>query len=852
MLKFLLSGFFLVFAYGIYAFHIVGGEIEFITVEPGHYRINLIQYFDKAQNDNPGPDPTVTIYIFSNKDDRFISSHTIPFLSESVVNYTNIKCAIEELETSRMLYSQDVLLDPEVYSDEEGYYLVWERCCRNVDIKNIVNPLGAGMKYVVEIPPLWKNGQPYINSSPELLRPLSDYACINQLYYTSFTGTDRDGDSLVYRLATPLNSSAVDPVPTPKPKPHILVKWADGYSKKNIIPGESPLRISGRGLLTVNPESTGLYVFSVIVEEWRAKEKIGEVQRDFQMLVVDGCNPPAPPVVGVKIPGDADFDPEVDVLTYTLEEDKCFDFFVTKLTPGETISLRYEGVNFTEEIDSLFSVTSSYIDPGMDTLWVEVCVPACPPVRDGPFIIDLIAGDDACPLPQLDTARLMIQVEPPPNTFPSLNPLQPGYALNEGEALSLGVLALDADDDAMDLNLVVLGLEKPQDYGFFFEIETNEAGTLEGGFIWDTDCQLYDFSEQQHFQVAIAVEDHDICDLENPDMTWINFEVALPPNTDPEVSIDEPDSIKVHDGDRIELDVSAFDADQDILNLFLSTQEFSAESIGAAFENVSGTEYVESTFTWTVDCDQLGLSGSRLFEFDFIAGDEEKCNVKNYDTLTYKVYVELVENNKPDLISAADTVIEVNQPFTLDISGFDQDEADTLTLEFFEAARRPSSPSLTFERAIGVGSVSSVLEWTPECSLLDFGETSAFFDLTFLVFDDSCPFPEYDTMTITFEIKETREQFNRFTPPNVFTPNGDNKNETWSLTNLARPEYNLPRDNCDDSFAYISIHDRSGKVVYKTENREFVWDGRDVASGTYYYHIQYTNTEYKGFLQVLK
>ena len=46
------------------AFHIVGGEIEFIYLGDGLYRINLIQYFDEAQNQNPGPDTFADVYIF--------------------------------------------------------------------------------------------------------------------------------------------------------------------------------------------------------------------------------------------------------------------------------------------------------------------------------------------------------------------------------------------------------------------------------------------------------------------------------------------------------------------------------------------------------------------------------------------------------------------------------------------------------------------------------------------------------------------------------------------------------------------------------------------------------------------
>ena len=132
------------------------------------------------------------------------------------------------------------------------------------------------MNYVLEIPPLMKNGIVFQNSSPVLFKPLSDYACINQLYYVEFTGVDPDGDSLVYSLASPLNSSTQDPLPTPQPKPHFNVAFASGYSEDNMIPGSPPLRISNKGLLTVNPSETGLFVFSIKVEEYRDGEKIGE------------------------------------------------------------------------------------------------------------------------------------------------------------------------------------------------------------------------------------------------------------------------------------------------------------------------------------------------------------------------------------------------------------------------------------------------------------------------------------------------------------------------------------------------------------------------------------------------
>ena len=130
------------------------------------------------------------------------------------------------------------------------------------------------------------------------------------MYYAEFTGSDPDGDSLVYSLTTPLNSSSAIALPIPQPAPHPLVFFKSGYDLNNMISGNPALTISSRGLLTVKPSEAGLFVFSVLVEEFRQGVKIGQVQRDYQLLVRDdGCDPPDPPIVGVKIPGNDSFVP---------------------------------------------------------------------------------------------------------------------------------------------------------------------------------------------------------------------------------------------------------------------------------------------------------------------------------------------------------------------------------------------------------------------------------------------------------------------------------------------------------------------------------------------------------------
>ena len=300
----------------VIAIHIVGGEIEMIHIGNENsftYRVKLIQYFDCAQTANPGPDDLISYTIFRKSDGQAIRNGTMFITNQEFVPYTNPDCYLGFLCTLKVEYSHEITLDPEDFNHPDGYVIVWERCCRNWSTKNLVNPGWNGRTYTLHFPPIVDaEGKPFINSSPRLFPPLSDYACINQLFYIDFAGQDDDGDSIVYSLAAPLddkqaNVEPINPVPPPSAPPHPIVDFAPGYNIASMIPGDPALSISNEGFITVTPTEVGLYVFSVKADEYRDGVKIGEARRDFQMLVVDGCSPPDPPEALVKVPGQDEY-----------------------------------------------------------------------------------------------------------------------------------------------------------------------------------------------------------------------------------------------------------------------------------------------------------------------------------------------------------------------------------------------------------------------------------------------------------------------------------------------------------------------------------------------------------------
>lgn len=81
---------------------------------------------------------------------------------------------------------------------------------------------------------------------------------------------------------------------------------------------------------------------------------------------------------------------------------------------------------------------------------------------------------------------------------------------------------------------------------------------------------------------------------------------------------------------------------------------------------------------------------------------------------------------------------------------------------------------------------------------------------------------------------------------NVFTPNGDGKNDTFTIDNLSSFEENQ-----------LTIVNRWQSTVYQTKNYKNDWNGSELSDGTYFYIIKVRNgqqpwIEQKGYVTLLR
>jgi gliding motility-associated-like protein len=830
---------FIFFQSELLATHIVGGELEFIHVGRYTYNTRLILYFDQI-NGNPGAeDNNINIGIFSKSLNSLIDTFLLPKTQTDFVQYSFPDCAIPALNTKRIIYSRILVLDSITYSDPAGYYLAWDRCCRNNGINNLTNPGIQGQLFYLEVPPIYKNGSEFINSTPVLFPPVSDYACRGDLFYYDFQGTDLDGDSLVYSMISPLkgltdqfNPLFVSPLPGPYPE----VIWDGSHGFTTMINGTPPLNITPGGFLTVKPSEIGLFVFGVKCEEFRNGLKIGEVRRDFQILVIN-CPTNDPPVIAGQNPVTDSSLFDGDTIFISMQ-DRCFAVEIWDPDSNTKMTLETIAVNFD----------SSFISPGInkatavgtDTILTEVCFSKCAITETEPYEFWVIVSDDGCALPKKDTIRLFAFVEgfgfQIPEIFSDLNSdTLKGYV---GEEIKFNVSAVDTRNDSIEL-ILTKNYFDPFYLGAIFP-GVSGTDTITSEFSWIPDCRILD--EDSAFLIFKAF-DH-ICS--NYDSLYrLPFDIRYRKyNPDLSTSL-ENDEIVTELLEAFRFTVFAKDSNtQEVLQVFIKILDENGNQIPPgplSYDPKTAIGSLESQVYWEPGCDYLPLDSGFLKIVVFDNGCEQGADsVDIKTTFSYSNQPPELEIPEAQIISSGQNEVSIpihpiDTTILLDLIGFDGD-SDLVILSAKGIGFQLSDFQMDFSTKSNFRVANGSFSWTvPGCEILT--EKSPI-DLVFGIRDNACEVIS-DSLLVHFFWENPWKDLH---PPNVVTPNGDGLNDNWSLQQLKAP--------C--GFKYISIYNRWGQEIYYSENPEFVWNPDRLAAGHYMYHMVFDNFQQKGFVNLLR
>lgn len=266
------------------ATHIVGGEIYYNCLGNNNYQVTLKVYRDCSPNNTNGTqfDDPAPIGIYE-------GGFLYTTLYVNIQNITNVPLVIND---PCMQAPPNVCVEQAVYTttvnlpaNALGYDIVYQRCCRNPSIVNIVNSQDYGSSYSAFIPPAGIvncNSSPRFNSLPPLV------ICNGSNFSFDHSATDPDGDDLVYEFYTPFNGGdPFNPAPNPPSAPPFgNVVWNTGFSQNTQIAGSTPFTLDvNTGLFEGVPNVNGLYVFGVTVKEYRNGILLSQTYRDFQTTV---------------------------------------------------------------------------------------------------------------------------------------------------------------------------------------------------------------------------------------------------------------------------------------------------------------------------------------------------------------------------------------------------------------------------------------------------------------------------------------------------------------------------------------------------------------------------------------
>jgi len=271
----------------VFAFHIIGGEMYYTRSTGNNFDITLKLYRDCSAAEAAEYDDPLQIYIY-NSAGVLINTLNINFPGADLLDASiNSPCItlFTDLCVQEAIFTATVNLPPSA----GGYDLVYQRCCRNSTIINLVDPMNTGATYSTHIP----DPAEIVNSGPRFSNRPPIAICVGFPFEFDHVATDPDGDELVYEFFTTFTgASAAFPDPDPAPAPPFdEINFLPPFSESYPIASDPAFTLNAAtGWLEGTPSMLGQFVVGVAVQEYRAGVLIGTHYRDFQFNVTD-CEP---------------------------------------------------------------------------------------------------------------------------------------------------------------------------------------------------------------------------------------------------------------------------------------------------------------------------------------------------------------------------------------------------------------------------------------------------------------------------------------------------------------------------------------------------------------------------------
>lgn len=836
--------FLLLFSFCAWSAHIVGGDFSYRHISGDTYELKMKMYRDCGGGGAPFEN-SLTVGIYSKETNGSIKTINVPRRTIYPIRF-NTGCTSPQLRCVEVgIFTVQFTMPKTQFNNTDGYYIHWERCCRNNIIKNIIDPGATSMAFYMEIPsPYPNNGDFRLNNSPDFRRDPLNYLCVDEPFKYDFKIWDADGDELRLRAFTPLAggyASQFNPQQATGAAPYQDVDWQNGYGPNfpNYMDGNPDLFVDDdSAFIYIVPREIGVYVISVLCDEYRDGVKIGEVRRELQLEVLS-CPPRNKPVASSSLAAQG------NRVNATINEEVCFNVLGSDGDAAEVLRMRVDTVGMYKILGNGATLSPSDV-AGNSNISAQFCwTPTCPLDTANGTFIDFIIYDNSCPFTQDDTVRVYFNIIVPQNIVPQVLTTIPNNEVSITTGETYCFLIQGTDGNVNDPILVeVLPANGYDVFAAGATLSPNVlqgTGNVSGQFCWTPPCGL----QVDSFILLDLIISDSACPEGSADTIQVKINIIPIPNLAPEV-ITEGINISTQNVVTAQLNretcfyVFAEDLDVDIIDLYASNVNYDFLGNGARISLIDDYDNAKRIqFCWTPTCDNLTSKNDLLI--NFITRDN-KCENEKFDTVQVRYDLVFPPNDNPAFIYPDSATYNLNAGYgrAIPVTGTDVDINDLLIL----SARQlyPASVPMRIEMATieGQSSISSTLNVYPECGI----QGSIAYPIELQLLSNSiCNL--YDTVTQVVNIVINPLEANTEPQvPTAFSPNNDGNNDVFKV-------YMASRNICPEDFK-VKIYNRWGQVVFESLDPEFEWNGSDAGTGAYIYYIQIGKVKYSGFISLVR
>lgn len=266
------------------AAHILGGGFQYKYIGPNQFKL-ILKVFRDPNSGGANFESLVAIKMRKLSNNQIVGTISLPRVKiEKISSGTFCHGTLDYVDIG---YFEDTITLDSNMIDTNGYYFTWERCCRQTEIVNILDPGSVPTTFYISLPKLYWNSSSLINNTPELNFDFKTNININDTIDLNFNIYEVEQDNVILSLNTPIagvETSVFNPSPASPSYPIDYSLWQVDHSNINPVINDYFYFDSNNGKIKIDAKNAGLNALAFEIKEYRNGTLIAQSNMEYTLL----------------------------------------------------------------------------------------------------------------------------------------------------------------------------------------------------------------------------------------------------------------------------------------------------------------------------------------------------------------------------------------------------------------------------------------------------------------------------------------------------------------------------------------------------------------------------------------